>query len=261
MPFTAKLLIISPWLLLILINTTFVAFSLIIAAIIKYCFHYETRKSHHDVASSIYSTTVSIFGIMLAFVVVLLWQQYHRAADNALKEGKEALQLYRDLNVYPDKRESAPAVKALMEFVKSVIDEEYPAMGQMRTSPNTEQALHNLSVSLARIQPKNSQEQLLFSKVLRNLDNLANLRDTRLMDMDSSLPDILWAAILIGGAVTITFSNFLGGKKFWMHAFFTTLLVIIIGTIVFLIIELDYPFMGVIAAKPTSYIKLLQAMK
>ena len=261
MPFTAKLLVISPWLLLILINATFVAFSLMIAAIIKYCFPYETRISHHDVASSIYSTTVSIFGIMLAFVVVLLWQQYNRAADNALKEGKEALQVYRDLRVYPNKGEAAPTVKALMEFVKSLIDEEYPAMGQMRTSPNTDQALHNLSVSLARIQPKNSQEQLLFSKVLRNLDNLANLRDTRLMDMDSSLPDILWAAILIGGAVTITFSNFLGGEKFWMHAFFTTLLVIIIGTIVFLIIELDYPFVGVISAKPTSYIKLLQVMK
>jgi hypothetical protein len=81
------------------------------------------------------------------------------------------------------------------------------------------------------------------------------------MDMDSSLPDILWAAILIGGAVTITFSNFLGGKKFWIHAFFTTLLVIIIGTIVFLIIELDYPFIGAISAKPTTYIKLFQAMK
>jgi hypothetical protein len=261
MPFTAKLLMVSPWLLLILINSIFITFSLMIAAIIKYCFSYETRKSHHDVASSIYSTTVSIFGIMLAFVVVLLWQQYHRAADNALKEGKEAVQLYRDLQIYPDKDMAAPAVKALTGFVKSVIEEEYPAMRQMRASPNTEQALHNLSVSLARIQPKNSQEQLLFSKVLRNLDNVADLRDTRLMDMDSSLPDILWAAILIGGAVTITFSNFLGGKKFWIHAFFTTLLVIIIGTIVFLIIELDYPFIGAISAKPTTYIKLFQAMK
>jgi hypothetical protein len=261
MPFTAKLLMISPWLLLILINATFIAFSLIIAVIIKLCFPYEMRKSHNDVATAIYTRAAAIYSIMLAFVVVLLWQQYHRAADNALKEGKEAVQLYRDLRIYPDKEQAAPAVKALLEFVRSVIEEEYPAMGQMRTSPDTEQDMNNLSVSLAKIQAKNPQEQMLFARMLRNLDNLSNLRDNRLMDMDSSLPDILWAAILIGGGVTIIFSNFLGAEKFWLHALFTALLVIIIATTVFLIIELDYPFMGVICAKPTSYIKLLQTIK
>jgi hypothetical protein len=39
------------------------------------------------------------------------------------------------------------------------------------------------------------------------------------------------------------------------------MLAVILATTFFLIIELDYPFTGELSAKPTSYIKMLQALE
>ena len=40
----------------------------------------------------------------------------------------------------------------------------------------------------------------------------------------------------------------------------TSMLAIIIANAFYLIIELDYPFMGSLSAKPTSYIKMLETI-
>jgi hypothetical protein len=78
--------------------------------------------------------------------------------------------------------------------------------------------------------------------------------------MSSSLPDVLWDVIIIGAIVTILFAILHGAEKLWIHALATSLLVIIIAMTIFLIIELDYPFMGEISARPASYEGILESI-
>jgi len=87
MPFTAKLLMLSTWLLYILINAVFIGISILLLYIVKRVAHYKIRKSHNDVIASIFNKAGTVFGIMIAFVVVILWQDYNRAVDSAIKEG------------------------------------------------------------------------------------------------------------------------------------------------------------------------------
>ena len=258
MPFTTKLLTISPWLALLLINTIFVGFSLILLSIIRFFVSYQALKGHNDVVSGIFNRAGAMYGVMLAFTVVILWQQYHVIYDNALKEGNVASELHRDLTLYPDKSQTEPAVIALMNFVKSVVHDEYPAMAQMKDSQKTEQAMNILWLNIVRIQPKSPQEQALYNKILRDIENLSVLRNTRLLDIDASLPDMFWVAIIIGAIIAISYSVLLGAEKLWLHALLTSMLAIIIATTIFLILELDYPFIGELSAKPLSYIKILE---
>ena len=99
MPFTAKLLMLSPWLLFILINTLFIGFSISLLYIVRRSAQCQMRKGHNDVAASIFNKAGTVFGIILAFVVVILWQEYNKSIDLASKEGTEALELYQDLNL------------------------------------------------------------------------------------------------------------------------------------------------------------------
>jgi len=258
MPFTAKLLMISPTLFYFLINIVFIGISLLLLFIVRQSCPYQTRQRHNDVASSIFNRAGAIYGIMLAFVVIVLWQQYNKAVDNASREGAEAFQLYRDLSSYPDGKQADKAVKSLVDFARLVVEDEYPAMRQMEMSQATEQAMGGLVTATLNIKPQNPHEEVLYSKILKDLEQLAKLRHERLMEMESSLPNIIWIALIVGAIVTMLFSVFFGAEKLWIHMVLTSLFAIILAITFFLIIELDYPFRGELSAKPDNYIKMLK---
>ena len=261
MPFTAKLLMLPPWLLYVLINALFIGLSISLLRIVRRCAHCKMRKGHNDVVASIFNKAGTVFGIILAFVVVILWQEYNKSVDLALKEGTEALELYQDLSLYPDQKQAAGAIKSLVHFAELVVKDEYPAMEKLKTSPTTEQEMTKLRNELLHINPQNLQEQILYTKLLKDLENLSKLRQERLADMESSLPGIFWGALIIGAIITITFSIVLGAENFRLHALLASMLAVILATTFFLIIELDYPFTGELSAKPKSYVKMLQTIE
>jgi hypothetical protein len=257
MPFTAKLVMVSPCLLLFLINAIFILFAILLLVIVRNVTHYKTRQSQNEVIAPIFNKAGAVFGIIIAFVVVILWQEYNKSRDNALKEGTEALELYRDLNLYPIQKQVADSIKFLVQFTKSVVEDEYPAMADMKKSPATEQVLTDLRKALHTITPQNPREQILYNKIIRDFEMLARLRQNRLSDMESSLPGIFWVVLIIGAVIMIMFSVFLGTEKLWLHVILTSMLAIILANAFYLIIELDYPFMGDLCARPTSYIEML----
>ncbi len=261
MPFTAKLLMLPPWLLFFLINALFIGVSIFGLYIVRRCAHYGMRKRHNDIVASIFNKAGTVFGIILAFVVVILWQEYNKSMDRALKEGTEALELYQDLSLYPNQEQTAGGIKSLVHFVELVIKDEYPAMVNMKMSPTTEQAMNMLRNEIQHISPQNLQEQILYTKILNDLENLSKLRQERLADMESCLPGIVWAALIVGAIVSIMFSILLGAEKLWIHSLAISMLAVILATAFYLIIELDHPFMGELSAKPTSYIKMLQTIE
>ena len=256
MPLTAKLLILPPWLVFLLINTIFIGGSLILLFLFRHFISYQIRKDHHSVVSAIFSRVASTFGILLAFIVVILWQEYQSAEMNAIKEGNAALDVYRDLLHYPDKSQVVSASSSYAKFIKSVVQDEYPAMTQMMKSNKTKNAKEDLWLNIMKIQPKTSQEQEFHKNMLRNLELLTNFRQTRLKEMGSSVPKVLWVVIIIGSVVTIFLAALLFSERLWIHALCMSMLAIIIATTIFLAIQLDYPFMGELSAEKASYVEI-----
>jgi hypothetical protein len=255
MPLTARLLALPPWLVLLLINTIFIGGSLILLFFFRRCISYETRKDHHGVISPIFGRVASMFGILLAFIVIILWQEYQAAEVNAINEGNAAFDVYRDLLHYPDKSQVGSATSSYKIFIKSMVQDEYPAMAQMMKSEKTQNVLW---LNIMKIQPKTSQEQAFHKNMVRNLESLEDFRQTRLKEMRSSVPDVLWVVIIIGAIVSIVLAALLHAEKFWVHALSISMLAIIIATTIFLAIQLDYPFLGELSAEKASYVEILK---
>ena len=260
MPFTAKLLMLPPWLLFILINLVFISISLLVFWGITRLLSCKKRCDLNEVASPIFNRAGAFFGFLLAFVVVVMWQEYTKAVDNASREGTEALALYRDLTLYPDKEQTKGTIKALLDFARQVVEAEYPAMAQMKTSQVTEQALQNLWSSTEKINPKGRQEEILYNVILKDLYNLSKLRNERLLELESNLPGVIWGVLIIGAIVTLVFSTLLRYRKHLTACLLKSLFVILIASTFFLIIELDYPFTGNISVRPVSYIRMLETV-
>ena len=185
MPLTAKLVNLSPWLVLLLINTISIGISLMILFLSRCFISSQVKKDHYEVVSTIFARTATMFGVLLAFIVVILWQRYQLADDKAIKEGNVALSVYRDLMFFPDKFDANNATISYLKFIRSVFEDEYPAMAQLKTSKKTQEAMNELWLYITKNKPKTPQEQALYNKMLRNLESLVDLRRSRLAEMNS----------------------------------------------------------------------------
>jgi hypothetical protein len=245
-------------LLYLLISAVLVGLSLTILVLIRRFIHYQTRQRHNDVAGFIFAVVGVIYGVMLAFVAIMVWEQYDKAMGNALKEASETLAMYQDLNLYPNRDQANRGREALLAFVHSVIEDEYPAMARTKRSPATDQAINNLWSAAKTIKPQNLHEQSLYNVILRDLNSLAKLRAERLAVMESNLPGIVWFALIIGAVITLIFAVLFGAEKFPLHIVLTCLLAVLIATTMFVILELDNPFITGLAARPTGYMAVLE---
>ena len=93
MPLMARILNLSQWLVLLLINAMFIGVTLLLLFLSRSFIPSKVKRDHYEVVSTIFDRAAAMFGILLGFVVVMLWQEYQLADGRALKEGNIAIDL------------------------------------------------------------------------------------------------------------------------------------------------------------------------
>jgi heme/copper-type cytochrome/quinol oxidase subunit 2 len=98
MTFSTKLGNLQPIIAVFIILIIFLGFGLLLFFITRRFTDHEMRRSHNDIVGYIFTTIGAIYGVLLAFLTVIVWQNYNDAATNAAKEATAALAVYRDLD-------------------------------------------------------------------------------------------------------------------------------------------------------------------
>jgi hypothetical protein len=261
-PFIAKLAALSPLLAYLLIIAFFIGFGLALALAIRRFSDFQTRRTHNDIAGYIFTTIGAIYAVLLAFITVIIWQQYNNAAENAAIEATTAMSMYRNLSLYPDQEQAGKAAQSLLAFMHAAVEDEFPAMAKMKRSQATMQAMDALWVNAKKIKPQNLQEQALFNEILKDLNNIAQLRAGRLgAATNPKLAGVMRITLIFGALITIGFAVLFGAENFWWHIIYTALMAVLIATILFVLMELEHPFTSGIAIQSNDYTNVLQMIK
>jgi len=259
MPFSAWLLFIPPWISSILIVGFFTAFGIGVTLLVRRFVHHSVLEQHNDIAGFVYATIGVIYGVMLAFVMFVVWEQYNDASMTAENEAMHAHALYRDLMLYPDIKEAGPALASLSLFSHSVVEKEYPALKSFKWGTEREASIEtrdkfaNLWADIKKIAPHTMQEQSLFAEILQDINIIGQSREQRLLMARSDLAGVIWGAVVLGAMITIGFTGFFGTENFKAHLFIVGLLGLITGLVIYTIVNLNYPFMGVVSIGPDGY--------
>ncbi len=83
-----------------------------------------------------------IYAVLLAFTVIVVWEKFNDAQSAVANEAGATAALFH----YAEGNDpEAVAVRtALVNYLKTAIDDEWPAMGREKESPATEHALDSL---------------------------------------------------------------------------------------------------------------------
>lgn len=253
MPITQQLLLKIPSLILgLIIIGGFTAFSVAGLLIVRRFIPFGILKAHHDVADPILGALGAVYAVLLAFVVVTVWQNFDKSSSGVQLEANYLADIYSDAEAFsPDFKQKADIL--LREYRQAVVDDEWKTMERGRMSPKVEKLIHQIWSLYTTYQPRNPTEQSFFDESVRKLNSFRELRRQRLMDSRTGVHPLLWFVLLGGALATISFTFLFGAENLKAQIIMVVLLSAMISLILFTMMSLDFPFTGAVSISPEPF--------
>jgi hypothetical protein len=217
---------------------------------------HESLKQYHDIAGPFLNTIGAIYGIFLALVVATTWQFYSTTGSNVVEEARCLQSLYLDSEAFPS--EFRDNVRQLMrDYRDSLVNREWKSIQQGESDPKTTRLLHGIATAYAHYKVRDSSEEAYFHESVKNINTMQSLRSSRIEDSGTGLIPFLWGVIIAGGIATVCFSYLFGARRLHAHAIMTVLLTGVVCLALYTIVNLDFPFTGLVAIGPDAFSRLI----
>jgi hypothetical protein len=228
-----------------------VAVSLLGLVLVRRSVELRRLRSLHDVAGFILAVVGILYGVLLGFMVVIQWEQYTTAVNDASAEAGSVSNVYRDaVALGPAGRPLAAAVRNYVEQLTYV---DYPYVAKhLEGDPTVDRAFNSVLTAVIKLRENVPTDSFFVNQAVEDVAAVSQGRRTRIEDSSATLPGPLWLALLAGGVLTIGFTYFFGLESFRAQAIMVSALAVIIALSLFVILDFDLPFSGQTAIKPTS---------
>jgi uncharacterized membrane protein YraQ (UPF0718 family) len=217
----------------------------------------QLRQQHNDVAGFIYAVLGVIYAVLIALVVIAVWEDYAAARDTVEREASELDDVFRLAHPLPE-----PEGRQLQELARSyaqvVVDEEWALMAQGRTSPQAWDLLDQMTLRFENVEVRTRADQVLYSEALDRMNELADARNARLVEAGEGIPTVLWGVLIVGGVLVVSFTYLFGLENTLVHRLMVAVLALIISQVLFTIGVLEYPFSGDVRVGPEPFELVLE---
>jgi hypothetical protein len=217
------------------------------------------RKLHNDVAGPIFATVGVIYAVLLAFLVIIAWENFHNASNDVAREANYLAAVHRDSGAL------APAFRgsfktALQGYVSEIIHDEWPLLAKGERSDKVQAAQDKLWNLLTNYRPRTETEKVFFAEMVSKFNQAAEYRRLRILNAHEGIHPVLWFVLIAGGLITIAFTFFFGTENFGAQLWMSGLLAALIALALLTIMVLDFPFSGDVSIKPDTFRLILQTL-
>jgi hypothetical protein len=258
--FQVTLVSVPSWLLGLLIVGGVALLALLGLSAVRRAVPREVRAANNDVAGFLIAVVGALYAVMLALVVVVVWEQFESARGIAQREANAVADLYRGAGGFAD-ADRVRLRDGLKAYALAVTDDEWPVLARGRASDRAWQEFDALWRDYLALNPQTEREAALYDGSLDQLVELGNARRERLLASRTTIPGVLWLALIVGGGITIGFSYFFGVGDERAHTLMTLALAGVIGLGLFAIVAMDLPYTGDVSISPEAFRQTLEIME
>jgi hypothetical protein len=210
-----------------------------------------TRRQQNDVAGFIYAALGVIYAVLLALVVIAVWEQYRTARETVEQEANAAADIYWLADQLPEPR-GTHLQELVRSYAQEAVEHEWPLMEQgeahlMMQTRGTHAGwslIDDIRQNIQGFEPRTKGEEQLYAEGLDQVDALADARRTRLIAAEEGVPGVLWSVLIFGGIVAVGFTYLFGLENTWAHRLMVVTLAAVIGLVLFTVSAMEYPFSG-----------------
>jgi hypothetical protein len=237
-----------------------VALSVLGLLLVHRRFPHETRHPNNEVAGFFIAVVGVVYAVLVAFMVIVVWEQLDAARAAAEQEGADLATFIRTARALPDPV-GGRIREAAGRYAQAVIDEEWTIMAEGRSSPRAVAAMDEMWQVLTTYEPRNAREEALYATSLDRLDDISDGRQQRLLAARNGLPGIMWALLVGGGIITVAFTYFFSTPSFRAQLVMTAFYTALIAFALYLIAAIDHPFSGAVHVGPEAFELALEAIR
>ena len=215
----------------------------------------EKLALNNEVAGFIFAIIGVVYAVLLAFVVIAVWEKFSEGQTSVAKESAAAAALfYYSEGAEP---EAAKLHESLVHYLRLVIESDWPAMGSKSEDSQTTDALGALYRAAMALNRTGTRSIPDMSEVFTQIDNLTLTRRVRLHLSTGLVPEIIWITLFAGAGFTVCFALFFGSPNALAHLAMTAILSIVLAAGLVVIISLDHPFSGPVHISPEALEQVL----
>jgi hypothetical protein len=228
--------------------------------LVRHFINVSRLKQHHDIAGPIFSTLGVVYAVLLAFVIVIVWQDFDKTQNDVFNEANYYADIYRDSNGLSEPFRSE-LLTSYDDYINAIIVDEWPRLARGERSMLAQEKSDKNWKLYASYEPKNDKEKIFYAEILNKMNTAGELRRQRIIDASQGVHPVLWFILLIGGIITVVFTFFFGSENLIAQLIMTTLLAVLITLILFTILIMDFPFTGDLGMQPTAFQQILMNLK
>jgi hypothetical protein len=215
---------------------------------------------HKEVAGFIYAVLGVIYAVVLAFVVIVVWEDYTDAEKNIHAEVSYIVDIYRNSNAFPGET-SERIQSACINYMEAVIGYEWPAMAHRKISDEALNAYLSIWKVHQTFTPETTLENHWYAESIKELNKLADVRRYRIFSIHYDIAPIMWTVLIFGAFITISFCYLFGTKNKIAHGIMICSLASVICLILILIDAMEHPFSGYIHLTPDAFVMTMEQLK
>jgi hypothetical protein len=208
--------------------------------------------AHNDIAKSGFGVVGPVWGFMIGFIVSALWGQVGDADTVVRAEGAAAVQIARELSAF-EQADGDRIRERLVAYEQAAIDE-WPEAINGRATPAAENALAELHSAIDSVVPADDKQRGAATSARDSAKQIGASRTERLVmaRMNTGPPLSLWAVIFLTSGLVLGFAVIIGERQVRMHYAMVAAVSLLVAALLFLVIELAFPFHGEMGTTPEA---------
>jgi protein-S-isoprenylcysteine O-methyltransferase Ste14 len=219
------------------------------------------RREHNDVAGFIYAVVGVIYAVLLALMVIAVWEEHEAAKATVREEANGLADVFWLAHSLPEPE--GPRIQGLARSYAAVVaEEEWPLMARGGgSSPEAWALMDEMRLGVQGLEVRTQADQVLFEHGLDRIDALADARRERMVEAEEGVPAVLWAVLVLGGTITVGFTYLFGLENTRSHRLMVAAVAGLIGIVLFTIGAMEHPFFGGTRIGPEAFELVLKRLE
>lgn len=249
-----RLLALPTWLLGLITVVPSVVLTVLGATVLR---RRNFQPEDDGAVTALHATVSTIYTVLLAFVVVIVWQQLTDAGARVETEATRLSNILRDAQAFSPADE-ASIREAVHDYIELTSTREWANMAEGKDAdPVSNTAYENIWEAAYRIEPIGPKQEIFLAEMVTRLNELGAARRSRLLGARASVPSVMWLLLLVGALMVLVLSYLLPHGSWRGSSLALGATGAVISITLFLIFAMDHPYTGDLRVDPTPLTDLI----
>jgi hypothetical protein len=218
------------------------------------------RHASDDAASRVFTVVAGLEAVLLAFVLISLFDGVGSARSGAYQEADSLVAVYWDANLLP-KPAAVEIQKLAVAYGQTVADQEWPAMDAgAPVSGAGKVELDKLHDAIATFVPSTFPEEDRQTQITNDLSSVYQAREQRIAASMIRVNPLIWMALIVGAILSVGLTCLFGGEKLLTHVIIASVLAGTVTVLLFATFQLQDPFSGAAHIGPAAFTAALDQL-